>query len=196
MNNKANCRLIAEKRLTSLSNSDIEDNSKQVCHTLSESALDIQNLIVYSAIKQEIRLNDFLQENLSQIKRLAFPRFNRQAGTYEVVLIDDFKTDLELANYGILEPKPTLSAMKKDDYENFNWLVPGLAFTTDGIRLGRGKGFYDRLMQKTNGAKIAIAHNCQIMDEIPYDDNDVLMDYVITEKAFYSNALDIGEHNE
>lgn len=62
------------------------------------------------------------------------------------------------------------------------FLVPGVAFYTDGVRLGRGKGYYDRYLENHNGLKIGLCFEFQILEELPQEDHDVLMDYLVTEK--------------
>ena len=59
-------------------------------------------------------------------------------------------------------------------------MVPGVAFDTGGNRMGRGRGFYDRLLKSTPRAvKIGVAYGFQILDEIPVEPHDVKMDIVI-----------------
>lgn len=58
-------------------------------------------------------------------------------------------------------------------------LVPGVAFDQLGNRLGRGKGYYDKILKNTRGYKIGICFSFQVMDEVPVDDYDVKMDRVI-----------------
>lgn len=62
------------------------------------------------------------------------------------------------------------------------FLVPGLAFDISGARLGRGKGFYDRYFAKNNGLKIGLAWSEQVLADIPVEDHDSYMDFIITEK--------------
>ena len=58
--------------------------------------------------------------------------------------------------------------------------VPGVAFDPDGNRMGRGRGFYDRLLKSTpNAVKIGLAFDFQMMDAIPMEPHDVKMDLVI-----------------
>ncbi len=61
-------------------------------------------------------------------------------------------------------------------------IVPGVAFDRSGNRMGRGRGFYDRMLKSTVGAlKIGIAYDFQMLDEIPVEPHDVKMDRIITE---------------
>jgi 5-formyltetrahydrofolate cyclo-ligase len=59
-------------------------------------------------------------------------------------------------------------------------LVPGLGFGPNGERIGRGKGYYDRYMEFYRGLKIGIGQEEQVVEGIPTDAHDVLMDVVVT----------------
>ncbi len=90
--------------------------------------------------------------------------------------------------YGILEPK-NCKKITYTAYKNIICIVPGIAFTKEGKRLGRGKGYYDKFFGKlfsTEGIdKITIVgfcHSIQLLDEIPTEKHDISMDYIITEK--------------
>ena len=61
-------------------------------------------------------------------------------------------------------------------------VVPGVAFDPTGNRMGRGRGFYDRLLKSTpNAMKVGVAYDFQLLDKIPVEPHDVPMDSVITE---------------
>lgn len=64
-------------------------------------------------------------------------------------------------------------------------VVPGLAFTKDGARLGRGKGFYDRYLERHDVFKIGVCQERQIFETIETEEHDALMDVVITEENIY-----------
>lgn len=86
--------------------------------------------------------------------------------------------------FGILEP---VSGLKSDRHVRAEpdraevVLVPGMAFTSDGIRLGRGKGYYDRFLAQTRPetARIALAFHEQLFDTLPTDDWDEKVDQVL-----------------
>ena len=60
-------------------------------------------------------------------------------------------------------------------------IVPAVAFDFNKNRLGRGKGFYDRLLsQATNAIKIGVGYDFQIFETIPTEPHDIPMDIVIT----------------
>jgi len=78
------------------------------------------------------------------------------------------------ANSGIREPATGCIEIPPDDLDLV--LVPGVAFDLHGNRLGRGKGFYDRLLQNFRGTKCGIAFDEQIVEKIPAEKTDVRMD--------------------
>ena len=59
-------------------------------------------------------------------------------------------------------------------------VVPGVAFDSMGNRMGRGRGFYDRLLKSTpHAVKVGVAYGFQLLDEIPVEPHDVKMNLVI-----------------
>ena len=68
------------------------------------------------------------------------------------------------------------------------FLIPGLAFTTDGKRLGRGGGFYDQMLNfYPKSLKIGITSNERVLEDIPIEDHDILLDYVFTNDKYYKS---------
>ena len=64
-------------------------------------------------------------------------------------------------------------------------IVPGVAFDRQNNRMGRGRGFYDRLLKSTpNAFKVGVAFDFQIVDQVPVEPFDVPMDTVIAETSY------------
>lgn len=84
-------------------------------------------------------------------------------------------------DFGIGEPTgPEFTELDKVDMI----VVPGVAFDHKNNRMGRGRGFYDRMLKSTpNAYKVGVAFNFQIFDEIPVEEFDVPMDKVLTEPS-------------
>ena len=132
-------------------------------------------IAVYLASKEEIDLADFITAALSVGCAVVAPRWN---GTdYELVRLQDFAT-LVKGPHGILEP-PAGPAVRPEDVRA--WLVPGLAFTKDGGRLGYGGGWYDRLLCRAakQTPKIGIAYGFQLVDELPTEPHDIRLTSVV-----------------
>ena len=80
--------------------------------------------------------------------------------------------------YGINEPQQGLVVLP-DEIDAI--VVPGVAFTAKGMRMGRGKGFYDRYLAQSGFAalKIGVCYREQLVPDIPAEPHDVPMDVVI-----------------
>ena len=59
-------------------------------------------------------------------------------------------------------------------------LVPGVAFDLSGNRLGRGKGFYDRILAEASGIKCGVCHDFQLLEKIPAEPHDAKVDFILT----------------
>ena len=108
---------------------------------------------------------------------VAFPKVEgSEMEFYKVESMDD----LEIGTYRIMEPK--------HHCEKVNWpdaviMVPGIAFTRDGKRLGKGGGYYDKYLEKYPGHRtVAFAYDFQMVSDLPTDDHDHAVDIVITEQ--------------
>jgi 5-formyltetrahydrofolate cyclo-ligase len=85
-------------------------------------------------------------------------------------------SDLSPGKFGIREPAAGESPKTLDLI-----VVPGLAFTSDGHRLGRGTGFYDRFLSTVPGntVKVGVCFAFQLLPEIPHIDHDVKVDALV-----------------
>ena len=103
-------------------------------------------------------------------------------------------SDIELCLYkepfiknalNILEPENPIKIKEVDVF-----LVPGVAFTASGKRLGRGGGYYDKLLSKyPDTLKIGITFNERIMQDLPTESHDISMDYVFTNDKYYKSEM-------
>jgi 5-formyltetrahydrofolate cyclo-ligase len=78
--------------------------------------------------------------------------------------------------FGILEPRKGNIA---NDINIDFAITPGLAFDNNGNRLGRGKGYYDKLFKNKNIYKVGVCFNFQIISMVPTEEYDVPMDKII-----------------
>lgn len=73
-----------------------------------------------------------------------------------------------------------------DDFESIDLvIVPGLAFSANGERLGMGGGYYDRFLAEVSAPKVGIVCQALLLDSIPSSSHDMAMDWVVTERAVY-----------
>jgi len=124
----------------------------------------------------ELNLNS-LHTSLTGIN-ICYPKCGDN-GQMEFHLVNDL-SEMNPSAYGILEPNVSLD--KKLDSEEIDlFLCPAYAFTRDGKRLGKGGGYYDRylLKKRPDAITLGIAFPCQIIDQVPTDKHDLLVDRVL-----------------
>ena len=122
--------------------------------------------------------------SLFHCKKLLLPRFNSQTGVYELAAVDDIKRDLLPGKYGIPEPSPLLPVVSPDIVASrVLFLTPAVACDRMGNRLGRGGGFYDRLLAGVQIPPVAVIYSCQLCaTALPGAHHDVKMGTVVTER--------------
>lgn len=134
-----------------------------------------QTILAYSALPDEVPTQMLIDEWLRQGKTVLLPRvvndtdmeLRRYTGQH----------DLQEGAYGILEPNGELFT---DDKTIDVAIVPGMAFDAEGHRLGRGKGYYDRFLARVPYLyKIGLCFSWQMVDCVPHDEHDIVMDEVI-----------------
>ncbi|MGD0653997.1 MAG: 5-formyltetrahydrofolate cyclo-ligase [Thermoguttaceae bacterium] len=146
-----------------------------------------RTVMTYLDIGSEVRTRAYLPELWQLGKRVVVPYcMAREIRLFQVKKMDE----LSPGTWQILEPKPEwLSRMDRrvDASELDLIVVPGVAFDRYGDRLGLGKGYYDRFLQRVrpDAVKISPAFECQLVDKIPVLPHDVRVDMVITENYVY-----------
>jgi 5-formyltetrahydrofolate cyclo-ligase len=110
-------------------------------------------------------------------KQWVFPRVRGE--DLKFYRVKNIEEEMQLGAFGILEPKDDLEEVSVDAVDVF--LCPGLGFDRKGGRLGRGRGFYDRMLKhaKPDAVKIGVCFPFQIVEEIALESHDVLMDMVV-----------------
>lgn len=143
-------------------------------------------VLAYASFGSELQTDGFLRCVLDQGKTLILPKVNRAKGSLALYEVEDLSRDLEAGIWGILEPKASRSQAVELDRVEFA-LVPGVAFDARGGRLGHGAGFYDKLLGSPvrRPYLIAGAFENQMVEKVPVDQHDVLIDLVITEDRSY-----------
>lgn len=110
-------------------------------------------------------------------KDWVFPRVRGdELKFYRVKNIDE---DMQVGAFGIMEPKDGLEEVAVENVDLF--LCPGLGFDLNGGRLGRGRGFYDRMLKqaKPEAVKIGVCFPFQMVEDIVMEEHDVRMDIVV-----------------
>ena len=87
---------------------------------------------------------------------------------------------MKKGTYRIRQPEEESILQNSDALEVV--CVPGIAYDTQGNRIGYGKGYYDKFLKWRPATKIGIAFDVQIVDQLPDEKHDITMDVIITEK--------------
>jgi len=124
---------------------------------------------------------------LADGKRLVLPRVNRHTNHLDLYLIEDLNTQLAAGLWGIREPVIERCKRLIDINEVEFVLLPGIAFSRDGARLGYGGGFYDKLLAPAQDAMqrpvlVAAGFALQIVQQIPQEETDVKVQWLVTEQ--------------
>lgn len=166
--------------LQSLSPIERRAASERACSRLQQEELwrQARCVLLYSPLPDELDIGPLLAGALATGKALALPRFDETQRAYCASLVADLAHDLRTARFGVLEPGPVCPAVPLNRLDFV--AVPGVAFTLDGRRLGRGKGFYDRLLASVGGIKCGVAFEEQIVSDLPVEPHDVRLDYILT----------------
>jgi 5-formyltetrahydrofolate cyclo-ligase len=126
----------------------------------------------------------WIQRVLADGKKLVLPRVNHHTSQLDLYRVDDPEIQLEAGLWGIREPIvercEKLVMLNEVEFA----LLPGVAFSRDGARLGYGRGFYDKLLARMTiqPALVAAAFGLQIVEQIPQESTDVKVEWVITEQ--------------
>lgn len=121
------------------------------------------------------------------------PRWSPSLERYEIVGIDDLERDLVKGRYGIMEPRPELPALPETSWRELLFLVPAVACDRFGVRLGRGGGYYDRMLAASVRGAAAVVYDRQFSgDALPSEAHDRKVDWVVTEKRLV--ACGMGEN--
>lgn len=157
-----------------------EDAAVEICARLIERPewKSAQSVLLFAPLPDEPNVRPLLHSALSGDKLTALPRFNAQTGHYEAAVVSDLAKDFVEGKFGILEPAPTcqIADLKRLDLI----LVPGVAFDWQGHRLGRGKGFYDRLLAGVSGKTCGVAFDQQLVSTLPVEPHDVRLNCILT----------------
>jgi 5-formyltetrahydrofolate cyclo-ligase len=140
-----------------------------------------RSVALYNPIQNEVETGAIRDHALVTGKNVFFPRFGPE-DSLELIKIGS-ATEFSPGRFGILEPTGE-GRLAGRDQEELVVFVPGVAFDLRGNRLGRGKGWYDRLIKELGEATlVAIAYDFQIVDEVPAEEWDQRVHYVITERS-------------
>ncbi|HBA83443.1 MAG TPA: 5-formyltetrahydrofolate cyclo-ligase [Verrucomicrobia bacterium] len=134
----------------------------------------------YLSLPREAATSRFIQACRADGKQVFVPAYREKTDGYQWSRLEE-DAALAAGKWGIPEPRrPRWTAAQLDLI-----VVPGLAFDRAGRRVGRGKGYFDRLLAACRGFKVGLALERQLVRSAPVEAHDVRLDAVVTEAKIY-----------
>jgi 5-formyltetrahydrofolate cyclo-ligase len=177
---KAELRKRIREMLSLISPSERTAASRELCahHRRQPVWTSAKSVLFFAPLPDEINIWPLVEEGRAEGKVVALPRFSALTQAYVAAVVHDLANDLRTGKLGIREPVASCAEMPLSRPDLV--LVPGVAFDSHGRRLGRGKGFYDRLLAEVRGMKCGVAFEEQLVAEVPTGPQDVLLDCIVT----------------
>ncbi|MCQ2241679.1 MAG: 5-formyltetrahydrofolate cyclo-ligase [Treponema sp.] len=161
--------------------------SERICKKLlaTKAYRECNCVLAYMALFDEVDLSFVMENALKDGKKVYIPRVVPDSSDMDFFRYDE-DSEIACGSFGIDEPDSNGEKflLEKRD-ENILVLVPGRAFTADGKRLGRGKGYYDKYLgdlircDPKNLNLIGVCFPLQVVEDLPVEDHDIKMDEVV-----------------
>ena len=171
---------IKEKR-TEITKEENRKKSKKIKERLLglKEYRDAKIVLFYVSYDGEVFTHEMIKQALKE-KKVVVPISNKEENTLSLSILESWD-DLELGSYDILEPKK--ECIREISIDKIDLIiVPGVAFDLSGNRVGHGKGYYDKLLEKTKAITVGLAFEFQLVENIPTEPHDKPVDIIITEK--------------
>lgn len=140
-------------------------------------------ILTYISVNDETDTTSLINHCFENGKKVGVPRCINKAGKMEFFEIKSFD-DVKPSFFGLLEPEENCSLIK--DFDNALCIVPAFSYDKNGYRIGYGGGYYDRFLSLNSVFKIGICYDDCIEENHLYDEFDVKVDTIITEKQIIS----------
>lgn len=137
-----------------------------------------RSVLLFYPLSDEPDVTPLIHAALKAGKIVALPRFRSDFGAYEAARLESWQQLTPPARFGVREPEAGCPALPLKQLDLV--LVPGVAFDVFGRRLGRGKGYYDRLLTGFSGIKCGAAFDVQVLPTIPGEPHDVTLNCLLT----------------
>ncbi len=180
MQGKQNLRHHMSELRNAQSNEDVEKKSLLLSQKIRKHDCykKATNIASYISCNKEIDLGLLHGHIFKENKKLFLPKFFKN--TYVLAEVRDLYKDLMPGKFGISEPTDSCRILLPEQQNNIDlWLIPALAFSLKGDRLGRGGGYYDRLLEHARGYKLGVGYDFQRVTELQSDNHDVAMNELL-----------------
>lgn len=181
MENKSRIREYINKKRFLLKKEEKENFDRVIFNKLinSKEYIYSKHIFIYVSFNNEVDTYRIIEYALKDNKCVYVPKVISKEEGMKAVQIKSVK-ELKEGMYGILEPASLEFAVDEQVIDLI--VIPGIAFDISGGRVGYGGGFYDRFLKKlsSNVVKLALAYDFQIVDKVPTEIHDMLVDRIIT----------------
>lgn len=143
-----------------------------------------QTMLGYLNFGAELAAELWVLQALADGKRVLLPRVNRASNHLDLYQVRELAHDVAPGSWGIREPVVE-RCTKEDALGTVDFiLLPGVAFTREGKRLGYGGGYYDKLLAQMphQPTLVAGAYALQVVQEIPQENTDRNVEWLVTEE--------------
>jgi len=152
--------------------------SIDLCERLKAQIPSARTILFFAPLPDELDIWPVLELSLALGTNCALPFFDAEKKTYGARLLKTLATDIVIGKFGVREPAASCTEIPLNHFDLV--LVPGIAFDLSGHRLGRGQGFYDRILAEASGIKCGVACDFQLLGEIPTEPHDARVDFIFT----------------
>ncbi|WP_176167384.1 5-formyltetrahydrofolate cyclo-ligase [Mesobacillus jeotgali] len=186
MNAKINLRESIKAKLSQLSLPVYEDQSYQIAQQLyqTEEWNTATTVAITVSKAPEVDTFQIIRKGWEQGKRIVIPKCEPKSKHLDFRELKRF-SELESVYYGLLEPIVNKTISVTPDRIDLV-VVPGLAFSKNGYRLGFGGGYYDRFLANYQGKTVSLAFNEQIVNDIPVESHDIPVHKIILSEGVVS----------
>ncbi|MCQ2148222.1 MAG: 5-formyltetrahydrofolate cyclo-ligase, partial [Bacteroidales bacterium] len=139
----------------------------------SDEWIHAKTVLLFNSLPDEIDMSYLFDKAVESSKKVVLPGV--KGDELELYYYDPSR--ITTGSFGILEPTADSDPARPCDIDLA--IIPGRAFTATGKRMGRGKGYYDRLLPSLSCPKIGVCYPCQIVEDLPVEKWDIPMDKVI-----------------
>jgi 5-formyltetrahydrofolate cyclo-ligase len=137
-----------------------------------------ESILFFAPLPDELDVWPLVEPALMTDRSVALPHFAKLLDRYVACEIHELDEDLKTGRFGIREPADRCLQIPLNRLDFV--LVPGVAFDLQGRRLGRGKGYYDRLLADLRGTICGVAFDEQIVSELPVEPTDISVNCILT----------------
>ena len=134
-------------------------------------------IATYLSFSHEFQTQELIEQALKDGKKVLIPK-TYSKGRMDSVVYDP--QQLVKTSFGLLEPQGDLEVVDASQIDLIH--VPGLAFTTEGYRIGYGGGYYDRYLEQFSGHTLSTVYPCQIQDFSPENHDIPVQEVLIDER--------------